>query len=296
MKSTNILYSQKVAPYIFVLPFVLSFVVFLLYPTISTIIMSFQKVLPGEVTFIGLKNYRRLLNPHFYAALWNSTRYTFWTLAILIPIPMLLAVWLNSKPMPLRNVFKASLFLPILTSTIVAGTIFRLIFSEMDTGLANMVLHLFGLPSYKWLQKPETAMFLMVLLCSWRWMGVNILYYLAGLQAIPAELYEAAAIDGAGPWHRFRHITFPLLKPVTIYVLTISIYGGFRMFEESFVYWSTASPSDIGLTIVGYLYQRGIQYNDMGLASAIGMALLGIVLTINLLQLFLTGTLGKESE
>jgi len=209
---------------------------------------------------------------------------------------MFLAVLLDSKPMPFRNAFKASLFMPILTSTIVAGTIFRLLFSEMDTGFANSFLNLLGFKSLKWLRQRDTAMFLLVLLSSWRWMGVNMLYFLAGLQGIPQELYEAAAIDGSGAWSKFRHITFPLLKPVSVYVLTISVYGGFRMFEESYVYWVANSPGDIGLTIVSYLYQRGIQFNEMGMASAIGVVLLAIVLIINLIQLFLTGTLGKEKE
>lgn len=292
----NPLYSQKVAPYIFVLPFIITFTLFFFYPIISTLMMSVQKVLPGEVTFIGLKNFRRLDNAHFYAALWNSARYTFWTLVVLIPIPMLLAVLLNSKAMPFRNVFKASLFMPILTSTIVAGTVFRLLFSEMDTGFANSIMHFLGYQSIPWLRKSGTAMFLLVLLCSWRWMGVNMLYFLAGLQGIPNELYEAASIDGAGSWLQFRHITFPLLKPVSIYVLTISIYGGFRMFEESYVYWPANSPGDIGLTIVAYLYQRGIQFNEMGMASAIGVVLLAIVLTLNLIQLVLTGAFKKENE
>lgn len=291
---TNIFYSKKIAPYIFVLPFIVSFALFFLYPIISSLIMSFQKVLPGDVTFIGLKNYRRLMNPHFYKALSNSTRYTFWTLVVLIPMPMILAVLLDSKPMPFRNIFRANLFMPILTSTIIAGTVFRLLFSEMDTGFANMLMQSLGFASRKWLRKSDTAMFLLVLLCSWRWMGVNILYFLSGLQAIPKELYEAADIDGAGRLGKFRHITFPLLKPVTIYVLTISIYGGFRMFEETYVYWPANSPGDIGLTIVSYLYQRGIQFNEMGLGSAIGVVLLVIVLTVNIIQLTLTGAFRKE--
>ena len=123
-----------------------------------------------------------------------------------------------------------------------------------------------------------------------------MLYYLAGLQGIPAELYEAASIDGANSWLQFKHITFPLLKPVSIYVLTISIYGGFRMFEESYVYWPSNSPGDIGLTIVSYLYQRGIQFNEMGMASAIGVVLLAIVLTLNVIQFVLTGAFNKEKE
>lgn len=290
----KIFYSQKLAPYLFVLPFILSFLLFFLYPVFSTILMSFQKILPGEVTFIGFKNYQRLLNPQFYTALSISARYTFWTCAILIPLPMILAVFLDSKNMPARNLFRATLFVPILTSTIVAGTIFRLFFGEMDTAFANSVLISLGFESIKWLRDKKVMIFVMVLLCCWRWMGVNILYYLSGLQAIPKELYEAADIDGAGAFSKFRHITFPLLKPVTIYVLTISIYGGFRMFEESYVYWTTRSPGNIGLTIVVYLYRKAFQENDMGFGSAIGMVLLVIVLIVNTIQLTLTGAFKKE--
>ena len=290
----KLFYSQKIAPYIFVLPFILSFTLFFLYPVFSTIQMSFQKILPGQVTYIGLKNYERLLNQHFYNALSTSARYTFWTCAILIPVPMILAVFLNSKKMPARNVFRATLFIPILTSIIVAGTVFRLLFGEMDTAFVNSLLIRLGFDSIKWMRDKSVMIFIMVLLCCWRWMGVNILYYLSGLQAIPTELYEAADIDGAGALSKFRYITFPLLKPVSIYVLTISIYAGLRMFEESYVYWSMRSPGDIGLTIVVYLYRRAFQENDMGFGSAIGMVLLVIVLVVNIIQLILTGAFKKE--
>lgn len=292
----KLFYSQQIAPYIFVLPFILSFALFFVYPVFSTVQMSFQKILPGQVTYIGLKNYERLLNPHFYTALSTSARYTFWTCAILIPVPMLLAIFLDSRKMPFRNFFRATLFMPILTSIIVAGTVFRLLFGEMDTAFVNSVLISLGFKSIKWLRDTNVMIFLLVLLCCWRWMGVNILYYLSGLQAIPRELYEAADIDGAGAFSKFKHITFPLLKPVTIYVLTISIYAGFRMFEESYVYWSMRTPGDIGLTIVVYLYRRAFQENDMGFGSAIGMVLLIIVLVVNIIQLTLTGAFKKEND
>jgi arabinosaccharide transport system permease protein len=278
-----------------VLPFLVSFALFFLYPTISTITMSFQKVLPGEVTFIGLRNYQRLLSPQFYKALSNSALYTFWTCAILIPLPMLLAVLLNNSKMPARNFFRASLFMPILTSIIVAGLVFRLLFAESDTAFINSFLLSLGLSGRKWLRDANTAVFLMVLLCCWRWMGVNILYYLSGLQAIPRELYEASEIDGAGAFSKFRYITFPLLKPVTIYVLTISIYAGFRMFEESYAYWGDRSPGNIGLTLVVHLYRRGFQENEMGFGSAVGVVLLLIVFVVNIVQLILTGGFKKEA-
>lgn len=288
--------SAKYTPYIMITPFVISFLLFFLYPIIKTVIMSFQSIYPGETTFIGWENYRKLFNPRFYTAVFNTAVYTLWTLIILIPIPMILAVILNSKLTPWRNVFRSALFIPALTSVIVAGVIFRLIFGESELSLANSLLTMLGFSPQQWMMNWGTGMFLMVFLASWRWMGVNILYFLAGLQNIPKELYEAAEIDGAGPIKKFFRITLPMLKPVTIYVLTISIYGGFRMFEESYVYWENNSPGDIGLTITGYIYQEGFQNFDLGFAAAIGLVLLLIILLINTVQLQFFGLFRKENS
>ncbi|AGT32228.1 arabinose transporter permease [Geobacillus genomosp. 3] len=293
-KKNRIIFSQKVAPYIFVSPFILSFLIFFLYPSISTIIMSFQEVLPGETKFVGIENYKKLFNPHFYAALRNTTIYTIWTLIILIPLPLILAVILNSRAVPGRNFFRSAYFIPALTSTIVVGIVFRLIFGELESAPANTLLKLLGLPAQQWTMHWGTGMFLMVFLASWKWLGVNILYFLSGLQNIPKELYESAEMDGAGVFRKFFYITLPLLKPVVIYVLTISIFGGFRMYEESFVFWQNQSPGDIGLTLVGYIYKEGFMNNDMGFGSAIGIVLLIIVFVINIIQLKITGAFGKE--
>ncbi|MGQ9008972.1 carbohydrate ABC transporter permease [Bacillus stercoris] len=290
----DLFYSKKAAPYLFTAPFVLSFLVFFLYPIISVFIMSFQRILPGEVSFVGLSNYKALNNPTFYTALWNTLEYTFWTLIVLIPVPLLLAIFLNSKLVKFRNIFKSALFIPALTSTIVAGIIFRLIFGEMETSLANSILLKLGLSPQNWMNNEHTGMFLMVLLASWRWMGINILYFLAGLQNVPKELYEAADIDGANTMKKFLHITLPFLKPVTVYVLTISIIGGFRMFEESYVLWQNNSPGNIGLTLVGYLYQQGLAYNEMGYGAAIGIVLLIVILVVSLISLKLSGSFKGE--
>lgn len=290
----NALFSQKYAPYIMVAPFVLSFLLFFLYPIINTVIMSFQEIYPGQRNFVGLENYYKLLNPQFYTAVFNTAVYTLWTLIILIPVPLVLAVILNSKLTPFSSVFRSALFIPALTSVIVAGVVFRLMFGESESSLANALLVKLGFSPQQWMMHWDTGMFLMVLLASWRWMGVNVLYFLAGLQNIPKELYEAAEMDGAGPLVKFFRITLPLLKPVTVYVLTISIYGGFRMFEESFVYWQNHSPGDIGLTITGYIYMQGFENFDLGFGAAIGLVLLLIVLTLNFVQLKFFGVFRKE--
>lgn len=289
-------YSQKLAPYIFISPFIIVFLLFFVYPVISTIIMSFQKVVPGQTTFVGFDNYKNLLNSDFLRAITNSVIYTVITIVILLPIPLILAVFLNSKQMVAKNFFRSVFFLPALVSIVVAGFTFRLIFGEMPTALLNDILSNFGADPIKWLGGPAqwTTFFALLMLCSWRWMGVNIMYYLSGLQGIPDELYESASIDGAGPLQKLRHITIPLLKPVSIYVLTISIYGGMAMFLESFMLFNgNRSPGGAGLTIVGYLYRLGWEQANIGYGSAIGLSMLAITLGINAILLKYAGLFKK---
>ena len=289
-------YSQKIAPYVFISPFIIVFLVFFVYPVISTVIMSFQKVVPGQTTFVGLDNFKNLLNSDFSKAVKNNLIYTVTTIAVLIPVPLILSVLLDSKKMIGKNSFRAILFLPALVSIVVAGFTFRLIFGELPTALLNSILSNFGVKPIKWLGGPAqwTTFFALLTLCSWRWMGVNIIYYLSGLQSIPTDLYEAAHIDGAGSMQKLKYITSPLLRPVTIYILTISIYGGMAMFLESFMLFNgNRSPGGAGLTIVGYLYRLGWEQANIGYGSAIGLTLLVITLGVNVIMLKYAGLFKK---
>jgi arabinosaccharide transport system permease protein len=295
----RLLYSKKAAPYLFVLPFVITLLVFWAVPIARSFMMSFQELLYGQATFIGLRNYERMLGDRvFWQAVGNSFRYMVLTLVLLIPIPMVLAAVLNSKigSDRIKNVFKASLFVPALTSIVVAGLVFRLMFSESDSAMINQVLDVFGFGPVRWLREDVPGLIVLLVLAVWRWTGVNTMYFLAGMQSIPREYYEAAALDGAGRIQQFFLITVPNLRPTIVYVITISIYGGLAMFTESFMlYAGNQSPNNQGLTIVGYLYRQGIQQNDMGFASAVGVVLLLVVLIINVTQLALTGTFRKET-
>ena len=290
-------YNSKAAPYIFIAPFIIVFLLFYLYPIISSFVMSFQDVVPGQTKFVGWKNYRFLTNREFKKAVRNSLIYTVITLATLLPIPMLLAVLLNSRKMVAPGVFRSIFFLPALVSVVVGGFTFRLIFGELPTALLNSVTGKFGIAAIKWLggPKPWTTFLALLVLAMWRWMGVNIIYFLSGLQNIPAELYESAEMDGATPWQQLTKITMPLLKPTTIYVLTISIYGGLAMFLESYMLFNgNNSPQGVGLTIVGFLYKLGWQQQKYGFASSVGVCLLLATLLINLIQLKSTGFFEKE--
>jgi arabinosaccharide transport system permease protein len=289
--------SPKVAPYVFILPFFLIFAIFFVYPICSTFVMSFQSVNINEVHFVGLANYKALFGSStFPIAIRNSVIYTLLTLVILIPFPTLLAVMLNSKAMRGSGFYRAILFLPILCSVVVAGMTFRFMFNETDQALVNNVLiNLFGGEKVRWLSLRWPAMGVMVTLATWRWTGINVIYFLSGLNSIPVELYEVSEIDGANSWQKFRYVTVPLLSPTIVYVLTISIYGGLSMFVESQMLWAgKTSPMNIGLTIVGSIYQKGISQGELGYASAAGLFLLAVVLIINLVQLRLTGVIGKK--
>lgn len=292
------LYSQKIAPYVFVLPFILSFCVFWVYPLCSTVVMSFQDIKPAGVEWVGFKNYSKLLKDSvFHTAVGNSFMYMVLTLVLLIPFPMLFATLMDSRLVKAKGVWKAILYAPSLTSVVISGTLFRLMFIETNTGQMNKLLIALGQEPIPWLKIKSTSFFALLLLACWRWTGVNMLYFLSGLKGIDTSLYESASIDGATGWQRFWYITLPLLKPTTIYVLTISVYAGLAMFLESFMLWAgNASPKNIGLTIVGYLYRRGIEKNQMGYASSVGLVLLIIALFINMIQLAATGTFKKEER
>ena len=294
---SDLLYNWRVAPYVFVLPFMLSFLIFWIYPFFSAIQMSFQDILPGQITWAGLRNYENLFKDStFFIAIGNSFLYMGLTIALLIPFPMLLAILLDSNFVKAKGLFKALLYVPALTSIVVSGTIFRLGFSEMPHSVMNQLIGFFGSDPIRWLSMKGTAFFALVLICCWRWTGVNMLYFLSGLKGIDPGLYESAEIDGANRGQKLWYITIPMLRPTIIYVLTISIYAGLAMFMEVYMLMGNGGPRNIALTIVGYLYRRGIERNQLGYASAIGIVLLIIALVINTVQLTLTGTLKQRKS
>lgn len=285
----KLLYNTKLIPYLFVLPAFLIFTIFFFYPLINSFVMSFQSVNFGTREFIGLENYKSLFNPTFFIAVKNSLVYMLLTLLVLIPIPFALAVMINDRYLKGVEIFKSVLFLPALTSTVVIAIVFKFMFGELDYSQMNLFAGFFGSEPIKWLTEQKFVMPILLMLASWKWLGVNMLYFISGLKNIPEEVIEAAELDGVNSWEKVKYIYIPMVKPITIYVLTISIYAGLAMFTESMLVYGLNSPNNMALTIVGYLYKVGIQSNDLGLASAIGTFLLLFALAINLVQLVFTG-------
>jgi arabinosaccharide transport system permease protein len=290
--------SKRVVPYLFVAPFILFFLLFFLKPILDTMYSSLQQqkgFAPAQ--FAGLANYALLNNDYFITACQISAEYTLWTCLILIPVPLVLASLLNSGRVKQANALKSAMFVPALTSVVMAGLFFKYAFSSNENAVFNALLRAVNLPAVGWLEQRGTTMAVLVIFCCWKWMGVNVIYYLSALQSVPGELYESARIDGANAVAQFFHITVPSVKPMIIYVLTISIYGGFSMFAESFTLFNSArTPGDIGATIVSYIYSQGFNRNNFGLASAAGIVLLFGVLVINVIQLSFTGSLRREKK
>jgi arabinosaccharide transport system permease protein len=289
--------NRKVAPFVFLAPFLILFVVFKLWPTVQAFSMSFQSFQGLESqTWVGLQNYNAVLeNDRFFRALRNTTIYTIGTLLILIPLPLILAVLLDTGRVVMTTVFRVILFLPALTSLVVVGAVFRLILGK--EGFLNSFLMTFaGVQPLRWLEVADLALPSLILLAAWRWTGINIVYFSSGLVNIPRELYEAASIDGASPLQMFWRITLPLLKPTTFFVLILSIIGGFQVFVEPFVlYTAGESPGDSALTVALLIYRTAFTSFQFGSAAAMGVVLALIIFCLSLIQFRFFGVLRKEA-
>jgi arabinosaccharide transport system permease protein len=215
-----------------------------------------------------------------------------------VSLALFLAALLNNKLIPLRNVFRSALYIPALTSIIVAGIYFRLFFaSNADTPL-NSLMQLLGFAPREWLYDTKfTGILALVFTSTWRWLGTNILYFLSALQTISPELYDAAHVDGASAFQRFRYVTLPGVKPILIFVTTILTYGGLRMFGESYVLWPRSkTPGDIGMTIVLYIYRTAFGEFDMGFASAMSVVLFACLMAINFVYIKAFGIGRRDAQ
>lgn len=276
---------KSVVPYVFLAPFFLLFLAFKVWPFFSAVSLSFQSLRGiGSGTWVGLDNYRILLeDPLFVRSLGITTKYTVGTLVLLIPFPVILAAVLYNKAVKGASVFHTIFFLPVLTSLVAAGTIFRIMM--MEDGLINAFFRFFSLPAQRWLGVAELVVPSLLIIAVWRWTGMNIVYFMSGLTGIPVELYEAAKIDGANALKRFFYVTVPLLKPVIAFVTIISLIGGYQVFVEPYILFpSGMTPGGGGLTIAYYLYRTAFGYFNMGYASAIGVVLTLIILVLSLIQ------------
>jgi ABC-type sugar transport system permease subunit len=290
-------WQHKYAPYLFTAPFVLAFGTFALYPMIKSLVLAFYITCgPKARVFVGLENFAFMLgDPNFYKAVRNTGVFALGSVLIQLPLSLGLAVLLNSRSLRLRNAFRFGFFAPYLLGQVFVAILFSVIFAPR-LGLLNQALAALGLApaSTDWLGDPDLVMPALILTALWMYVGFNMVYFLAALQAVDKDLYDAAAVDGANAVQRFLHVTLPSIKPVAVFVVVLSTIGSFQLFELAYLMLqNTAGPDQAGLTIVMYLYQRGFEAGDLGYASAVGWTLALGVLCLSLGQMRIAGSWKK---
>ncbi|NMB10955.1 MAG: sugar ABC transporter permease [Firmicutes bacterium] len=276
---------KKKHAYLFISPFFILFAVFMLFPFVYSFWISLHNWDGISIpTFVGLANYRDLLRDELF---WKSLYNTVYILVLNIPLQLglalVLAVVLNSEVVRGRTTMQLIYFMPIIVSVVVVAIVFSLLYDSY-TGLINYFLEWLGLQAIPWLSSEAWSKLSIVLLITWRWTGYNMVILLAGLQAIPHELYEAGLIDGTNAWKAFRHITLPLIKPVLLFCLIMSIIGLFKIFTEPYIL-TFGGPNNSSQTMVTYIYNNAFRYSKLGYGSALAYVLFLIVLVASVINL-----------
>lgn len=272
----------------FLAPSLLGFLLFTAGPTLASLVLSFASWdLIGSPRFVGLQNYREILRDAIFARVaLNTITYSGGVVPLLVVVSLALALALNA-PFKGRTFFRTAFFLPVVSSTVAVAMVWRWIYAPF--GAINTVLVALGLPAVGWLTTTEWAMPSVILMSVWQSMGYSMVVFLAGLQSIPQHLYDAAAVDGATGWRRFRYITLPLLSPTTFFVVVMAVISTFQVFGQ--VYMLTGGgPAFATSTIVYYIYERAFLALHMGYASALAWVLFAAIFGLTLIQLRLQRT------
>jgi multiple sugar transport system permease protein len=280
--------SQTLVAWGFALPFFVLFLVFMLGPVVMSLLMAFTDLRstdlqnPLAVNFVGIENFAQLLDDEQFRRAVTNTIYF---VVVGVPLTMVLglaaAVGLNTGITKFRTTFRTGYYLPYVTSIVAVAVLWRFMLDER-LGLVNRVLGVFGVAGPDWLSSTTWAMPALILMAAWRSMGFLMVVFLAGLQGIPGQLYEAAKIDGAGAWQRFRHITLPLMRPTLLFGSVITGIGYLQFFEEPFV-MTQGGPLDSTLSVSLHIYNQ-FGFGNYSYAAAMGYALFVAIVGLTLVQ------------
>ena len=238
---------------------------------------------PGNTRFVGFDNYARLLQtPDFWNALRNTLYFAFVGGPLTIAVSLGAALLLNSKLVRFKGFFRTIYFTPFVTTLVAVAIVWRYLY-HTRYGFFNYALSIFGIAPVDWLGDPHWAMPAIILMAVWKSFGYNMLIFIAGLQAVPEELYDAAAIDGAGPFRRFFSITLPMLAPTLVFVTVITMIGYFQLFAEPYV-MTQGGPLRSTTSVVLLMYEEGFRWWRMGYAAAIAFVLFIVILLATLVQ------------
>jgi multiple sugar transport system permease protein len=291
-KGKDFIGASPVTPYLFMAPYLLLFFIFALAPVVYGIWISLHAwdyLLPGK-PWVGLENYVDLFRPGSVTSepFWNSMeatgKYTLYSVPLLVVIPLLVALVLNQR-FPGRNFFRAAYFAPYVLGVAVIGILWRFVL-DPNVGLVNYYLGQIGIENIPWITALPWAWISLVGITVWWTLGFNAVIYLAGLQDIPSELYEAAAVDGANAWQRFLNVTLPGLRPVLVFIITITILREANMFGQSYLV-TQGAPGEETTTAIMYIAETGLRQFNMGAAAAMSYVLTLFLMLISIVTFVL---------
>lgn len=268
--------------YLFISPILIASLIFLLIPMLTSLWWSFNDYSGIQApTFVGLRNYLELIREDeiFHKAMWNTTAFVLMGMGLGPTLGIFTAVLLDQK-VKFQAIFRTAYFLPVMTSLVVVSTLWRVLYNQ--DGLINAAAALFGAGKIGWLSDPNVALVSVVIASVWQGFGFETVVFLAALQAVPRELYEAAMIDGADPWARFRFITLPSLRPVVLFAYIVGIIGSYQVFDQIFV-MTRGGPVYSTISIVYYLFTK-FQDLRLGYASAIAYILFITLVVFSFIQ------------
>ncbi|WP_308638306.1 carbohydrate ABC transporter permease [Paenibacillus silvisoli] len=276
----------KAAPFLFISPFFIAYAIFGLYPILYGFWLSLMKG-TDSYEFAGLSNYLFVLKDGFFwKAMWNGTKLALGSLFLILPVALGVSLLLNRPYISKKKGFFATFFFtPNITSAVAVGIIFKLLL-ERDSGVLNGLLGVFGVEPIGWLKDPAWTIPALIILCAWKYLGVNILFFLAGLQNVPNELIEAAKIDGATARQRLWYVTMPLLMPIMTFIVFQCLLGSYGMFSEAFILANSGFGPENSLVFpTSYLYDQAFRRQDFTYSSALGYVFTLLMLVIGFIQL-----------
>jgi lactose/L-arabinose transport system permease protein len=280
------------AAYGFLAPYLLIFAIFWIWPIIRSFTMSFQNTRINPWTFSPGANWGRLfLDPAFYNALKNTMIILVIQVPVMITLATVMAVLLNSSLLKAKGLFRFAFFAPVVVGEVAYAAVFRLMFN-LDFGIINKLLNTVGIASISWFAEAPAAMALLIIAVTWRWAGYNAIIILAGLQSIPDDVYEAATLDRVSKLRQFIYITLPLLRPIILFCVVLSIIGSMQLFTEPFLITNRGGPGGGTETLGLFLYRQGFTSLNFGYASAIAYTMAALAILISLLNLWV----GREPK
>ena len=284
----------------FVAPALIAIAVFFVIPVVSALLLSltdfdiYALADLDNLRFVGLQNYERLLsNPLFWGAMKNTLWFAVLGVPLSIAASLAAAVILNARVVKWRPIWRVMFFAPYVTTLVATAVVWRYLL-HTRYGVINWALQSVGLPAVDWLGQPETSIPAILMFVVWKIFGYNMLIFLAVLQTVPDDLYEAARIDGAGTWKQFRHVTLPAIAPTLLLVSIISVAGFFQLFAEPYV-MTQGGPAQSTVTVLYFMYEEGFKWWNLGSASAVAFILFLCIFAVTMVQLWAARRMGAET-